>query len=96
MELIERDIPKTLSRNDYKYVKVLAKGGQGTVCMFEKVDTQEKCAVKFDPSNAYDSSVLIECVYLKKYAKRDEKGLFSCFPKYFDHWMQDGRRYLIM
>jgi hypothetical protein len=34
-----------------------------------KVDTLEKCAVKFDPNDTGDSSVLKECVYLKKYKK---------------------------
>jgi hypothetical protein len=67
--LKEKDIPKTLSLDDYTYVKVLASGGQGTVCLFMKVDTLEKCAVKFDPNDSGDSSVLKECVYLKKYKK---------------------------
>ena len=78
--LKEKDIPKTLSLNEFTFVKVLASGGQGTVCQFLKVDTQEKCAVKFDPNSTGDSSVLKECVYLKKFNKE-----FTCFPNYFDH-----------
>ena len=50
-------------------MKVLASGGQGTVCMFEKVDNKERCAVKFDPNDKGDSSVLKECLFLKKFSK---------------------------
>ena len=50
-------------------MKVLASGGQGTDCMFENVDTKERCAVKFDPNDKGDSSVLKECLFLRKVNK---------------------------
>jgi hypothetical protein len=77
-------------------LKVLASGGQGTVCMFEKVDTKERCAVKFDPNDNGDSSVLKECLFLRKVNKLDDRKPLTCFPKYYDHGKQDGRRYLII
>ena len=84
--LKEKDIPKNLSLDEYTFVKMLASGGQGTVCLFTKVDTQERCAVKFDPNDIGDSSVLKECFFLKKYNKLDDIGQYTCFPKYYDHW----------
>ena len=63
--------------------------------MFEKVDTKEMCAVKFDPNNTGDSSVLKECIFLKKY-KLNDKGQLTCIPKYYDHATENNRRYLII
>jgi serine/threonine protein kinase len=63
------------------------------VCLYQKVDTGELCAVKFDPNDSGDSDVLKECNFFRAHHKNEA---LTCIPKYYEHGKQDGRRYLII
>jgi hypothetical protein len=60
-----------LAFGDYKFVKVLSSGGQGTVCLYRGKVTKENedglYAVKFDPETPSGANVLTECLFLKEY-----------------------------
>ena len=85
--------PEFLALGDYKFIKVLAAGGQGIVCQYQKVETGEMCAVKFDPNDSGDSDVLKECNFFR--AHHNNEAL-TCIPKYYEHGKHEGRRYLII
>jgi hypothetical protein len=68
---------------------MLAAGGQGTVCMFEKVETKEMCAVKFDHSKDPHGALFIESMFLKDYKFPDIGGQLSCIPNYYYHGTED-------
>jgi predicted Ser/Thr protein kinase len=76
---------------EYKYIKVLGKGAQGVVCLYEEVATGLMWAIKFDPKGQADSTLLTESTFLKIYSPEKDR-----LPKYKTHGKIEGRRFLIM
>lgn len=84
--------PEFLAQENYKFIKVLADYGKRLVCLYHKVETDEICVVKFDPSNEIDASFIKECVFLK--ANHKNTALTS-IPKFYEHGKTEGRRYIV-
>jgi hypothetical protein len=54
----KKSYPDPMCDGEYKYIKVLGKGAQGVVCLYEEVATGSKWAIKFDPIGQADSTLL--------------------------------------
>ena len=92
--LRDQSYPQTMRDGDYveyKFIQILGKGAQGTVCLYAEVVNGELWAIKFDPIGQIDSSLLTESTFLKNNSSGNDR-----LPKYKYHGKIDGRRYLIM
>jgi hypothetical protein len=87
----KKSYPDTMCDEEYKYIKVLGKGAQGVVCLYEEIETGLMWAIKFDPIGQVDSSLLTESTFLKKYSPENDR-----LPRYKTHGKIDKRRYMIM
>jgi hypothetical protein len=82
--------PQELEYGEYVYVKELARGGQGSVCLFKRVKDNKVYAVKFDPPNHKDSNIIGECLFLKEHGIGQNR-----LPNYIKHTTIKGRRFMI-
>jgi hypothetical protein len=54
----KNSFPDTMCDEEYKHIKILGKGAQGVVCLYEENASGLKWAIKFDPIGQVDSSLL--------------------------------------
>ena len=47
-----------MSDDEFKFIKVLGKGANSSVCLYEEVATGLMWAIKFDPIGQVDSTLL--------------------------------------
>ncbi len=83
--------PPELRFGEYKFVKFLAKGGEGHVCLYTRVKDNTPVAVKFDGTG--QNQILNECLFMRNNC---DGYKLPCAPKYDQHNVQGGRRHLIM
>ncbi len=83
--------PLEIKFGEYRFVKFLAAGGEGQVCLYTRTRDQMPVAVKFDAHG--QNQILNECLFMKNFCDGIK---LPCAPKYDLHNVQNSRRHLIM